>query len=680
MSESEKIDLEGMTENKRTIMGWEDAEKDDNGDAKRAAPALRYNVPLPSSFPLKLRHLGAKVDLVNQDNYTTVYPGPRSHISKSIEREERLRAALTSKEGLSYMSEVLGGHGENGGGNIFPWFDGLSEHLHRGIQGLGEILGPPGHNPQPIAYLPGNNSENNPNLPPDNLGEMVEARGTYAEREERFRENIRNLMRNYPWQSDEAEQEFGNVAGFSGYIEAWKRNPAFYIGTLDDLNFHGLGRRQPTISWSTIIDKQSKGMAPVVYSDETTDSFGGMRGLSAGVSATRAYKKYTIKWVKEEKKEEGKFEAEYRFMIIDHMLLESFLGDYGAGKTIATHSLWPGEETKLYVRTWSRHEKTTTEKQSVFDSYTDKASDDLQSEISKENTQKDSASAESEEEFEAGVEVEASVNYGFGSASAKAHAKYGSTDKTKNSRESFAKSVGKATKKHASERSAKREATVSTDSVAKEEFETENIVERTVKNTNMSRVLNIISKELNQEYKTFLTLTDISVAVVSNYGWFRISPLEQSGELLGLVADKKQKGQVRGWLKGHAEGTEDYQRRKIPFSVYKGSDKWETPPRSTETNPYYPDGVEGQSPSHGIPLTKEKFTMRTGCIVMDALLGNGVGLDNYSLGRQEEVLRKDRLENSKEELIQETLRSIEDPKARAEAMAAMYGQPTPAAE
>src|SRR5262249_54039450 len=39
-----------------------------------------------------------------------------------------------------------------------------------------------------------------------------------------------------------------------------------------------------------------------------------------------------------------------RFLICEHYTLTLIAGDYGSGRVVATHSLWPGEDTKLYVR------------------------------------------------------------------------------------------------------------------------------------------------------------------------------------------------------------------------------------------------------------------------------------------------------------------------------------------
>jgi hypothetical protein len=77
-------------------------------------------------------------------------------------------------------------------------------------------------------------------------------------------------------------------------------------------------------------------------------------------------------------------EAKPRFVIVHHYRLTSLFGDYGAGKTVRTYSLWPGEETTLYVRSWRSTEERRKSASSVFDSYSTEAAEDFEQAYNRE--------------------------------------------------------------------------------------------------------------------------------------------------------------------------------------------------------------------------------------------------------------------------------------------------------
>ncbi|PLY15913.1 MAG: hypothetical protein C0631_04990 [Sedimenticola sp.] len=65
-------------------------------------------------------------------------------------------------------------------------------------------------------------------------------------------------------------------------------------------------------------------------------------------------------------------------------------------------------------------------------------------------------------------------------------------------------------------------------------------------------------------------------------------------------------------------------------------------PSPDGVNPFHPE-----LPVEGIVIDATKHTVRTDAVIIDALLGHGVALDNYALGQQQEALRQKQLENRK---------------------------------
>jgi hypothetical protein len=62
--------------------------------------------------------------------------------------------------------------------------------------------------------------------------------------------------------------------------------------------------------------------------------------------------------------------------LVLRMKMASYLGDYGAGQTLSTFSLLPGEKTTIQVRDYRHNETTKATSQSVLDSYSESAMED----------------------------------------------------------------------------------------------------------------------------------------------------------------------------------------------------------------------------------------------------------------------------------------------------------------
>jgi hypothetical protein len=81
----------------------------------------------------------------------------------------------------------------------------------------------------------------------------------------------------------------------------------------------------------------------------------------------------------------------------------------------------------------------------------------------------------------------------------------------------------------------------------------------------------------------------------------------------------------------------------------------------------------------GIISNGTNYTLRTPALIADALLGYGEALDCYAMKLQDEIVVTKHLENEKQDLenqkltlILDTIKLIENPEARAEAMAKLF--------
>ena len=221
--------------------------------------------------------------------------------------------------------------------------------------------------------------------------------------------------------------------------------------------------------------------------------------------------------------------AKPRLILVETYRLSSFLGNYGAGRTLSTFSLLPGEKTKILIKSYT---KTTTElskASSIFDSFSDESSDDFEHSVQTENSDR----TKQDENFSYYADADAHAGWGWGSANIKGGVKGG----TASSREQFAKNVSNASDKHAQRASAKRDVKVDTSNKATTEAGTENSVEREIQNINVGRTLNFVVRQLNQEFISILHLVDVKVAFWNGFVESRQEvPLYQLGDLISRVA------------------------------------------------------------------------------------------------------------------------------------------------
>ncbi len=349
----------------------------------------------------------------------------------------------------------------------------------------------------------------------------------------------------------------------------------------------------------------------------------------------------TVKWIED-------VVVQPRLVLIEKYRLSSFLGSYGAGRTINTFSLLPGERTKITIRTFKRTAETKKEASSILDSFSKSSADDFEKAVASEQTDKQ-AQAES---HAWSVEAEASGNWGVASVSVKA----GYKGSLNTSREQFAKNVSNATQKHSASASNKRDISVTSSAETTTETEDESSVEREIQNINVGRTLNFVFRQMNQEYITLLHLVDVMVAFSNGIRENAvILPLPR---LRGLLEDVVRPDEVDGafdYILGELGFISDYQDELQSFV------EWRELKDGARVNKYlrvkknmtsvYKDpatGTEIKVP--GIIVAANTLVMRTDGLIAEALLGEGDGLDRYSHGLQDQAVRAQELANLVAEL------------------------------
>jgi hypothetical protein len=386
-----------------------------------------------------------------------------------------------------------------------------------------------------------------------------------------------------------------------------------------------------------------------------------------------------------------------RLIFIENYKLTTFPGDYGAGTTIKTFSLLPKEETEISIKTWKKSIKTTNEASSILDSYTEDKADEFESSIQNENS--NTTRAEEASSYHA----EASAGVSWGAASV--NASVGAEGSTNSAREEFSKNVMNATDKHSQTASAKREVNVETSFESTEETGEEVTIMRRIENLNASRTLNFTFRQMNQQYHSLLHLTDVRIAFYNGFpGSMKQFALYELDDLVKQFLSEEEviienpddlsnsvgitsttpikdefnvENELRKFIMAEYGNVIDFQGKSRIFveevSLTNSNNIVSKyiriiPPSN---NIKIIDGKEvkekiGQSDYimryeiiqngqivqpedkrwiDGIILGRRVLTMKTDGIIVEALLGQGNALDNFSIEARTEKIRQEKFEN-----------------------------------
>jgi hypothetical protein len=331
-----------------------------------------------------------------------------------------------------------------------------------------------------------------------------------------------------------------------------------------------------------------------------------------------------------------------RLMIVERYRLSSFLGQYGAGRTLNTFTLLPGEKTSITIKSYT---KTTTEAEqasSILDSFSDSSADDFEKSL--ESEQSDRSKQDSATSFEASMEGQYGVSF-----ATHVSAKAGFKTSSASSREQFSRSVANATSKHSQTASAKRDVKVDTTNKQTSEAGSEQVVVREIANINVGRTLNFVFRQMLQEFITVIHLVDLKIAywdgVPQNK---REVPLHQLDELLEEFAqDAAAAKKLRAAVLDAVRKVVDWQGETQKF--VEEHRPFEDEPAYLRVVPKlgdeYRDATGNQFAVPGIIVRADKYTMRTEGVIVEALLGQGNALDPYSMSLQQEAVRSKTLQN-----------------------------------
>ena len=341
-----------------------------------------------------------------------------------------------------------------------------------------------------------------------------------------------------------------------------------------------------------------------------------------------------------------------RLFIIEEYKTASFLGDYGAGETVKTFSLLPGEKTTISVKTFKEKTSTQSRAENLMDSFSENSAKDFEKTLQEERqTQNQEATARTTA-LGANVGFKVGAFGGGGSANR--------TNSATSTRTANTNSLSKALEKHTDSTNANRQMSVNT--TTNDSFK-ESVEESTVRelvNPNVSRVLNFVFRQLLQEYVSITYLSDIKIAFTNGHPEsFVVLPIEELDEILNSFVEANKRESVKDKIKNEYMSIEGLTSASVTFLEIKtkkdfsGVNQTFFTKKKNLMDTFQKQNMNGDSmiyPVNGVVLKADFNTLRTDSFIVDALMGQGEALDCFNSHVQEAKMQTLYIENAQKEL------------------------------
>lgn len=368
--------------------------------------------------------------------------------------------------------------------------------------------------------------------------------------------------------------------------------------------------------------------------------------------------------------------------VVLHMKMASYLGDYGAGQTLNTFSLLPGEKTTITIRNYQRTEETRKAAESVLDSYSESCADDLQTTIEESTQQSESSSETDVDSMSAEMGVNGGVNLGIVKLGGDTKGSASSVNTTQDAVGSQVSTLNNAVSHHTQTADTQRQIEVNTETTSTSTTETEQTVTRSLENLNRSRVLNFVFRQLLQEYVTVTWLDSVSFVYSNGYVENRrTGTLASLGHFLRRVlVDEATSKSVKEQIHTLLCNIPDYTGASVGF-IEKVTQELrncidpDTPVQKQSTvrkRAGLQQTVEGRT-FNGIVLDVSRRILRTPSVIVDALLGQGDALDCYNQQLQEAAYVNAQLNNRKVAQALAIVDAISDPVEKAAQYQRLFG-------
>lgn len=333
----------------------------------------------------------------------------------------------------------------------------------------------------------------------------------------------------------------------------------------------------------------------------------------------------------------------------------SYLGDYGAGQTLKTFSLLPGEKTTITIRNWERNETTKKEASSVLDTISESSANELQTIVNQEASSSMSQGITNTTEYE----VNADVKLRFPKVGIDISGGVSNSNTFSSAVESSVSSLVNSTSTQVAKADSMRQVEINTETTSTNTTETEETVVRTLENINKSRVLNFVFRQMLQEFYTITYLDDVSITFTTGYKEQQITTnlAGLQGLLNQVIPDATDRDKVLVAIINRLSNITDYEGTKHSFIECVEENltadlDCECLPTIPSEQVCYLRKKKGLTQTYdekttvkGIILDVTHRVVRTPALVVDALLGQGEALDCFNLQLQNEAVKSAQLTN-----------------------------------
>lgn len=341
--------------------------------------------------------------------------------------------------------------------------------------------------------------------------------------------------------------------------------------------------------------------------------------------------------------------------IIEEYSTQSFLGNYGAGSTKSTQSLFPLEKVKMTLKTFKEISTVKSRAENIIDSMSKESANEMETLLENESKQSQSSSTDNTRSGNISFKIPFKLGGSIGGGA-------NASRTTKSSRESSMRNLSKSMQKHVDKSNSSREIKINTSTEEKQTEREEVGIEREFTNPNVSRVLNFVFRELLQEYVSITYLKDIKVCFSNGHPEYdKIIPIEELDDFLSTYLVPTQVNTIKEQIFAEYSAvrsigqkitpTNQSENYLLPF-LERIDIVTQRPTTNQNTNHYFTkkrDLIDTYEDFlvEGVILNVDKFTLRTPAVIVDALLGQGEALDCYGQKLQDESVRKAKAENAK---------------------------------
>lgn len=372
-----------------------------------------------------------------------------------------------------------------------------------------------------------------------------------------------------------------------------------------------------------------------------------------------------------------------RIFVVEEYKVCSYLGDYGAGKTVKTFTLLPGEKTTITVSSYTDREDTKSYSENILDSFSQSAADSFEQTLNSESgatTTSTTSSSETDTDafggkLNLGLDILiAEINLGGEASSTNTTEESAST-----TRENYTKNINSAVEKHSTASNSNREVEVNTTTSSTVSSGTSTSTTRELQNINHSRVLNFVFRQLLQEYLTITFLKDVRFVYTNGYPEStRIVDIPDLKAFLGTIIVKEKVKEVFNRLMKPYCKVYNYQGTRMSFLEKVVEDYGDCPFAEPGEEIVYwrkrrdlTDTYEGITVD-GIILKTQQTILRTDSLIADSLLGQGEALDCYNQNLQEAAVDKATLENTMTSEGLAIVTAATDPEVKAKIYATIF--------